>query len=73
MLKPQQVAERLNCSIKTVYALIESGKLGHYRCPGVRVSEDQLLAYLDLSKRERGPAPQQRNTGPRPRLKHISL
>ena len=56
MLKVNEVAIRLNCSISTVYTLIETGKLGHYRCPGVRVSEDQLAAFLDESKQERGPS-----------------
>jgi excisionase family DNA binding protein len=42
MLRVPQVAERLNCSVSTVYGLIESGRLGHHRCPGVRVSEEQL-------------------------------
>jgi excisionase family DNA binding protein len=73
MLKINQVAERLNCSVSTVYALIGSGSLGHHRCPGVRVSEEQLQAYLDRTKREREVAPRQRITTPRPRLKHISL
>lgn len=73
MLKVPDVAQRLNCSASTVYDLVESGKLGHYRCPDVRVSEEQLTAYLEVAKRERGPAPQQRNTGPRPQLKHVRL
>lgn len=49
MLKVAQIAQRLNCSVSTVYALIESGRLAHYRCPGVRVSEEQLNEYLGAS------------------------
>jgi len=75
MLKVAQVAQRLNCSISTVYSLLESGKLGHYRCPGIRVSEEQLTAFLDAarSKNERGPATLPRTARPRPRLKHITI
>jgi excisionase family DNA binding protein len=54
MLKVSQVANRLNCSVSTVYTLIETGQLGHHRCPGVRVSEEQLAAYLEGTCRENG-------------------
>lgn len=47
LLKVTQVALRLNCSISTVYGLIESRRLGHYRCPGIRVSEEQLAEYVE--------------------------
>jgi excisionase family DNA binding protein len=73
MLRVRQVAERLNCSISTVYNLVETGKLGHHRCPGVRVSEDQLAAFLETAKREGEPAPQPKSAGSRPRLKHITI
>ena len=73
MLKVSQVARLLNCSASTVYQLIEGGKLGHHRCPGVRVSDDQLQAYLEATKR----GPQERTmTRRRPAqqtLKHIKL
>ena len=52
LFKVQEVAQRLNCSTSTVYHLIESGQLSHYRCPGVRVSEEQITAYLNNTKRE---------------------
>ena len=52
MLKVSQVAELLSCSAGTVYQLIETGKLGHHRCPGVRVSDEQLKDYLESTKRE---------------------
>ena len=73
MLKVSQVAIRLNCSESTVYALVESGRLGHHRCPGVRISEEQLSAYVERTKRERGAAAPQRLTAPRPvPVKHLN-
>ena len=73
LFKVQEVAQRLNCSISTVYSLIESGRLPHHRCPGVRISEEQINAYLKAS--ERGPSTKRTPvcTGVRPRLKHIKL
>ena len=72
MLTVTQVAQRLNCSVSTIYGLITSGRLEHHRCPGIRVSEEQLEAYLEATKRGREPEtpklPRQR-----PRLRHISL
>ena len=44
MLKVSQVAKLLNCSASTVYQLIEGGKLGHHRCPGVRVSDERPMS-----------------------------
>ncbi|NUQ63161.1 MAG: helix-turn-helix domain-containing protein [Pirellulales bacterium] len=42
MLRVVQVAERLNCSVSTVYALIERGNLPHYRIGGaIRVGEEE--------------------------------
>lgn len=73
MLRVPEVAKRLSCSESTVYDLVESGKLGHHRCPGVRVSEEQLAEYLEETKRERR-APQPRKLQPhRPRLRHVKL
>ena len=47
MLRVSAVAKRLDCSAATVYSLIEKGILGHHRCPGVRVSEEQIMDYLE--------------------------
>lgn len=73
MLKVSQVAKLLNCSVSTTYQLIETGKLGHHRCPGVRVSEEQLQAYLESTRRD----PQERVVAKRrpaqTTLKHIKL
>ena len=46
MLKVSDVANRLNCSLATVYQLVESKRLPHYRCPGIRVSEAQLAEFF---------------------------
>lgn len=66
------VAQRLNNSISTIYALIESGELEHYRCPGIRVSEDQLDRYLQSSERGRRESRPARSPRP-PKLNHIRL
>ena len=57
LLRVTEAAKRLNCSVATVYGLIESGRLGHYRCPGIRVSEEQLADYLQSTKRETTESP----------------
>ncbi|QDT53854.1 Helix-turn-helix domain protein [Caulifigura coniformis] len=66
------VAKRLKHSPATVYALIESGRLAHYRCPGIRVSEEQLQAFLESVKQ---PAQKTEQSPPpaRIKLRHISL
>ena len=73
MLKVSQVADLLNCSAATVYQLIETGKLGHHRCPGVRVSDQQIQDYLESTKR----GPRERVAAKRrpaqSTLKHIKL
>lgn len=72
LLRVKEVVERLNCSTATVYSLIESGGLGHYRCPGIRVSEAQLHAYLEKTKRGREKK-EVKPKFPRPKLRHIQL
>lgn len=73
MLKVSQVASRLSCSATTVRALIASGALEHHRCPGIRVSEEQLVAYLEETKRERR-EPEPRKSQPRrPQLHRVRL
>lgn len=46
LLTVRDVAVRLCHSQQTVRNLIARGHLDCYRCPGVRVSEEQLEAYL---------------------------
>ena len=73
LFKVQEVAQRLNCSVSTVYSLIESGRLPHHRCPGVRVSEEQITAYLNETKREQLEPASTKPKLPRTHLKHIRL
>jgi excisionase family DNA binding protein len=72
MLKVAQIAERLNCSISTVYNLIESGRLGHHRCPGIRISETQLASFLTQARRGRDLMPPKRQPAPST-LRHIAI
>ena len=51
LLNVNEVANRLSHSPQTVRNLIASGVLECYRCPGIRVSEEQLDAYFVRSKR----------------------
>lgn len=62
MLKLRQVAQRLNCSLSNVYALVESGELAHTLVgangKGIRVSDDQLKAFLaEREKKKPDPDP----------------
>ena len=54
MLTVPEVAERLRVAVSTVYALVETGKLGaHHIGPNdgaIRVSEEQFQAYLDACR-----------------------
>lgn len=54
MLTVPEVAERLRVAVSTVYALVESGKLGAFRIGpndgAIRVSEQQLEAYLNACR-----------------------
>jgi len=73
LLKVSQVCERLNCSLATVYALIERGDLECFRCPGIRVSEEQLAVYLESTKKGRSQNAQDwpEKTKPRPKTGRV--
>jgi len=72
MLTVKQLAHRLGLSTSKCYELIARGEIVHYRMGGsIRVSEDQLKAYLERT--ERGGEPPRKTPIPRARLKHISL
>lgn len=73
MYRVKRVAELLDISVSTVYSLIESGKLAHHRCPSIRVSEEQLAAYLEETKREREEPNPAKRKPPRPQLRHVTL
>lgn len=72
MLKVADVAQRLNCSIAKVYRLIESKRLPHYRCPAIRISEEQLAEYL-ASCAVQGGHQVAASKPMRQRLKHIRV
>lgn len=68
LLRVNEVALRLNLSLSTVYQLIESGLLPS-ACvgtrKGIRVSESDLLAYVERrrSARRQSPAPAPKRNG----------
>jgi excisionase family DNA binding protein len=76
-LTVHEVADRLRVSQSSVYLLVESGRLAHHRIGArrgaIRISEDDLTAYLAESRqdqrRESAAAPL---ISP-PKLKHIKL
>ncbi len=60
LMKVEDVAERLNCSISTVYDAVAAGELGAYsvgRRKGYRFSEEQLQAFLEKRKVGGDPSP----------------
>ena len=73
LLKVSEVARRLNCSVSTVYGLIERELLPYHRCPGIRVSEEQINAYLDGVRH--GPVTRREKSRPvcRPRLRDLAM
>jgi len=76
LLKIADVALRLKASESFVYARIADGSLKHYRLGngqgGIRVSEEQLAAYL--ADRERGGGSDPPPPAAKPvKLKHLSL
>ena len=51
LMTVKTIAKRLMCSVAHVYAIIDAGELSCYKIGlrkqgGIRVSEEQLLAYL---------------------------
>ncbi len=73
-MRVREAAARLEVSPATVYALVASGRLRCYRvgmgrgC--IRISDDQLAAYLESAEPVARPAP---TPAPRLRLKHLRL
>ena len=46
MKSPKAIAEQLNTSVRSVYRMLADG-LEHYDLPGgIKITEDQLQAYL---------------------------
>ena len=73
LLLPSEIADTLRCSLSTVYALLESGKLVGHRCPGWRVREEDLHAYLERTRQEPQATDRDARRPPRPSLRHIKL
>ena len=76
-LTVREVATRLRVSASSVYLLVENGRLSHHRIGArrgaIRVSEEDLAAYLARCRQEGTegrPAPPPVT---RPKLKHIRL
>lgn len=47
-----ETAAILRCSESTVYALAEKGRLAYHRCPGIRITDEQIAEYLDSCRHE---------------------
>lgn len=76
-LTVREVADRLRVSASSVYLVVESGRLAHHRIGArrgaIRISEDDLEAYLAQCRREpttHTPAPA---PVARPKPKHIKV
>lgn len=63
LLTVKDAAAFLSISTSKTYELVETGMLAHHRIGGsIRVSEQQLSAFLEETKREREQTkPRQRN------------
>ena len=76
-LTVSEVAERLNVSVATVYNLVEQSRLAHHRIGvgrgAVRVSEEQLRAYLESTQRGGGLPPKEGPPAKTVTLNHLSL
>lgn len=69
----KEAAELLGHKESTVRNLIGKGSLGHHRCPGLRVSEEQIEEYLKETKMERRTPEPRKSKLRRPILRHIKL
>ncbi len=75
-MKVKEVAERLEVSATTIYALVSDGKLRHYRVGQgrgcIRIAEEHLAEFLAGVERKAEPSPPAA-TGRRVKLKHLRL
>ena len=75
MFKVPDVAKRLNCSISTVYGLVDAGKIAAYRIGigrgALRIAEQDLEAFLESCRTQK--AERVVHKPSRPRLRHIRL
>ncbi|MCA9211924.1 MAG: helix-turn-helix domain-containing protein [Planctomycetales bacterium] len=73
MYTVSQVAEKLNVSPKTVYALLRQG-LEHYRVGNaIRIDDRQIQMYLDAQKIREDSAPTPPPRKQAPKLKHLRI
>ena len=76
MFKVPDVAKRLNCSISTIYGLLDSGKFACHRIGRgrgtVRVSEEDLQGFL-ANCHSGGERVEQLPPQPLVKLKHLRL
>ncbi len=74
MMTVSEVAKMLGISPQSVYSIIEAGKLAAHRFGAgrgtIRVSEDDLNAYIEASRIKKDQPPQRMA---RPKLKHSNL
>ncbi len=54
ILRPKEAAELLTISVRTLYRLVEEGKIGHIRVSehGLRFRREHVLTYLTAHSRE---------------------
>lgn len=69
----KEAAAILNCSESTVRNLIDTGQIGYHRCPGKKISAEQLAEYLEETKRERREPKPRKSQPHRPRLRNIKV
>jgi excisionase family DNA binding protein len=73
MLTVKIAAERISVSVQTVYRLIETGELPHYRVGNaIRIAEHHIRDFL-AAHEERGGKRDKKNRTPRPRLRYLDL
>lgn len=68
-----EAAGILNCSESTVYDLIAKGRLGSHRCPGLRISNQQIEEFLEATKQQPVARSERKASVARIRLKHVHL
>jgi excisionase family DNA binding protein len=70
MLRLSQVAERLNCSVANCYSLIAANKLPAVSVgaggKGLRVTEEDLQAFIEAGRHGRRPEPIDNRLKPTP-------
>lgn len=72
LMRIAEVARLLSISSSKAYELVEKGRLEHHRIDGaIRVSEEQIRAYLDDTRKGSKPPDWSRRSDPRPKLRFV--